>query len=262
MNLQAETRIEVAWINQPGRVLSIMDSIADGFLGSSAIASAAVVSENSPPDSGCTEKAVAIVRDAFAEGVAYGVEDVLTDAVSEIEALTRDTGADSFSLAAAAAIGNEVWIYSRGTCLVFLSGVDSDGGSQKGVVELSGEEVHHLKLKPGQSIILLTHTLRKLMRSSIAVRHAARCRRPLSTCLSDMINETRIRFRKKGGSAAAVRLCPDSRKIRLPGKRFWMFLIILTLAAAAILSLCSDYGDTSAPALIDSLHTDEVVLPL
>jgi hypothetical protein len=260
--LQAETRIEIAWFNQPGRVPSIMDSIADGFLGSSAIAAAAVVGENARPGSGYAEKAIAVFRDAFAEGVAYGVEDVFADAVSEIEAMLRDAGSDSFSLAAAAAIGNEVWVYSRGTCLVFLSGVDSDGGYQNSVTELSGMEIQHLILKPGHSIILLSYTLRKLMRSVTAVRYSARCRKPLSVCLSDMISETRIRFRKKGGSAAAVRLCSNSRRIKLPGKRFWLLLITITLAAAAVFTLCLDTGDRSAPAGTDTLRMDEVVMPL
>ena len=259
--MQTGNRIEISWMNQPGRLISRMESIADGFQGSSAIAGAASVAENNSPDSCFAEKAVAIVRDAFAEGVAYGVQNVFMEAIDEINAFAMEGASDSLSLAAAAALGNEVWVYSRGTCQAFLSGVDTDGRGS--VVDIEGTEISHLVLKPGQSIILLTSSLRKLMGSAAARKHLSRCSKPLSFCLSEMISETRIRFRKKGGSAAAVRLCTDSGRMSLPGRKHLVYILILIFSVAAtFLILCPGSGEKDSLIRADSASESEVVMPL
>jgi len=250
-------------MSQPGRLISRMESIADGFHGSSAIAGAAAVAENKSSDSCYAQKAVAIVRDAFAEGVAYGVENVFREAIDEINAFIREEVFDSLSLAAAVVLGNEVWVYSRGTCQVFLSDADTGSRGAENVVDIEDKGIRRLVLKPGQSIILLTSGLRKLMGSAAARKYSTRCSKPLSFCLSEMISETRIRFRKKGGSAAAVRLCADAGRISLPGRKCAAYSLALLLAvAAAVLALC--LGSKEADSLIrtDSTSEGEVVMPL
>ena len=250
-------------MNQPGRLISRMESIADGFHGSSAIAGAAAVAENKSSDTCYAQKAVAIVRDAFAEGVAYGVENVFREAIDEINAFAREEVFDSLSLAAAVVLGNEVWVYSRGTCQVFLSGADTGSRGAENVVDIEDKGIRRLVLKPGQSIILLTSGLRKLMGSAAARKYSSRCSKPLSFCLSEMISETQIRFRKKGGSAAAVRLCADAGRISLPGRKYAVYSLALLLAvAAAVLALC--LGSKEADSLIrtDSTSEGEVVMPL
>lgn len=250
-------------MNQPGRLISRMESVADGFCGSSAIAGAAAVAENGSPDSSCAEKAVAVVRDAFAEGVAYGVENVFMEAIEEINTFAREGECDSLSLAAAAVLGDEVWVYSRGTCHVFLSGADSGGRGSENVMDIEGKGIRHLTLKPGQSIILLTSGLRKLMESSAAQRYSLHCGKPLSFCLSQIISETRIRFRKKGGSAAAVRLCTNSARMDLPGKKCLTYSLAFILAAAiAVLTLCHSSEEKDDPVRTDSVLTEEIVMPL
>ncbi len=250
-------------MNQPGRLISRMESVADGFHGSSAIAGVAAVAENSSPDSGFAESAVVVVRDAFAEGVAYGVEDVFTEAIDEINTFAREGGCDGFSLAAAAVLGDEVWVYSRGTCRIFLSGADSGGSNSENVVNLAGDGIRHLRLKPGQSIILLTNGLRKLLGSVAARKYSSRCGKSLSFCLSEMIRETRIRFRKKGGSAAAVRLCADSGRMSLPGRKHLAYSFAFVLAAAAaVLTLCLSSEEKNATVRTDSVLTEEIVMPL
>ena len=250
-------------MSQPGRLISRMESVADGFRGSSAIAGAAAVAENSSPDSCYAQKAVAIVRDAFAEGVAYGVENVFMEAIDEINAFAREEVFDSLSLAAAVVLGNEVWVYSSGTCQVFLSGADTGSRGSENVVDIKDKGIRRLVLKPGQSIILLTSGLKKLMGSAAARKYSSRCSKPLSFCLSEMISETRIRFRKKGGSAAAVRLCAYSRRISLPGRKYVAYSIVLLLAvAAAVLALCLSSGEADSLIRTDSTSEDEVVMPL
>ena len=243
--------------------MSRMASVADGFQGSSAIAGAASVAENSSPDSCSAEKAVATIRDAFAEGIAYGVENVFMEAIDEINAFTMEGVSDSLSLAAAAILGNEVWVYSSGTCQVFLSGVDTDGSGSKNIEDTEDRGIHHLVLQPGQSIILLTSGLRKLMGSAAATKYSSCCRKPLSFCLSEMISETRIRFRKKGGSAAAVRLCTDSGRMSLPGMKYLLYLFAFILAiAAALLTLCPGCEEKDSLIRADSASESEVVMPL
>ncbi len=250
-------------MNQPGRLISRMESIADGFHGSSAVAGATAVAENSSPDFSYAEKAVSVVRDAFAEGVVYGVEDVFMEAVDEINTFAREGGCDPLSMAAAAVLGDEVWVYSSGTCRAFLSGIDSGGRSPENILDLSSEEVRYIRLKPGQSIILLTSSLRMLMGSSSVQKYSLRCDKPLSFCLSGMISETRIRFRKKGGSAAAVRLCTDSRRMSLPGRKYLPYLLAFLIAVASVvLTLCRSSEEKVAPIRTDSVFTGEVVMPL
>ncbi len=240
-----------------------MESVADGFCGSSAIAGAAAVAENISPDSCYAQKAVAIVRDAFAEGVAYGVENVFMEAIDEINAFVREEEIDSLSLAAAVVLGDEVWVYSNGACQVFLSGADTGSRGSENVVDIKDKGIRRLVLKPGQSIILLTSGLKKLIGSAAARKYSSRCSKPLSFCLSEMIGETRIRFRMKGGSAAAVRCCADSRRINLPGRKYVAYSLALLLAvAAAVLVLCLSSEEADSLIRTDSTSEGEVVLPL
>lgn len=261
--MQAGKRIEISWVNQPGRLLSRMESYADGFQGSTAIASVAVVAENRLHDSGCAGNAVAVLRDAFAEGVAYGVKDVLKDAIDEISAAASGEDRDSCSLAAAAVLGDEVWVYSTGSCSAFMSGMDSGEGGFENIVDLSSQGIKYFKLKPGQSVIIVTHGLRKLIGSTAALSYSARCKKPLTFCLSEMVKETRIRFRKKGGSAAAVRLCIDSPGINLPGRKLIICFSAAVIAVVfAFLIFCYRSKDTNENIQADSLFKVETVMPL
>lgn len=250
-------------MNQPGRLVSKMKSYADGFRGSTAIAGVAAVAENRLQDSGRAENAVAILRDAFAEGVAYGVEDVLKDAIDEIGVTASEEDRDSCSLAAAAVLGDEVWVYSTGSCRAFMSGTDSGGRGFGNIVDLSSQGIEYFRLKPGQSIIIVTHGLRKLIGSTAALSYSARCKKPLTFCLSEMIKETRIRFRKNGGSAAAVRLCIDSPRINLPGRKLVICFSAAVIAVVfAFLIFCYWSKDTNEDIQADSLFKVETVMPL
>ena len=250
-------------MNQPGRLTTRMESYADGFQGSTAIASVTAVAENSLQDSSCAENAVATLRDAFAEGVAYGVVDVLKDAIDEISAASSEGDRNCCSLATAAVLGDEVWVYSSGTCRAFMSCADSGGRKFEKIVDLSSQGIKYFRLKPGQSIIIVTHGLRKLIGSTVAMSYSARCKKPLSFCLSEMVKETRIRFRKKGGSAAAVRLCIGSARINLPGGKLVIcFLAAVIAIVSAFLILCYRSEDKNVDIRQDSLFTVETVMPL
>jgi len=257
------SRIEISWINQPGRIISQMGSYADGFKGTTAIAGIAAVAENGLREKDRAERAVALLRDEFAEGIAYGIKDVLKDAIDEVNASFENGDQDPCSLAVAVILNEEVWVYSEGTCSAFLSGGASSGSAPEGVKDLSCNWINHITLKPGQSIILVSHGLKKLMGSAAARSYSSLCRKPLSFCLSEMVRETRIRFRKKGGSAAAVRMCRGSRGIRLPRRRFIIAAIAVIIAAVLAALILSDLsGEITARKQADSIITDDTVMPL
>ncbi len=118
---------EFAWLNQPGRIASRIFSFADGFRGKAPYAAVAVVAECSIEDLECARSAVAQVRDAFAEGVAYGVEEVLGDAFDRLRESWAGTGHEGCSVAAVAVLAREAWIASAGSCHAFMADPDSEG---------------------------------------------------------------------------------------------------------------------------------------
>jgi hypothetical protein len=260
--MKVDKSIEISWINQPGRLRSRMESYADGFIGSTAIAGIAAVAENRPQSTCSAEKAVSVVRDAFAEGVAYGISDVLKDAIDEI-CSNLPEGTVPCSIAFAAVLGDEVWVYSTGTCHAFMTNTDSAKAGLKDVLDLSGKGIRYIRLKPGQSVILVTHGLRKLMGSSVSLDYASLCGKPLSFCLSEMVRETRIKFRKKGGSAAAVRLCSGSPRV-YPSRRSVLICILAAVLAVALtlLVFCRKSEERSIDDRADSSFTVETVMPL
>ncbi|MEN8209542.1 MAG: hypothetical protein ABFR50_09870, partial [Candidatus Fermentibacteria bacterium] len=84
----------------------------------------------------------------------------------------------------------------------------------------------------------------------------------LAFCLSGMVSETGIQFRKKGGSAAAVRLCADSGRMNIPGRKFMLCILALLIAAAAVFSLCRSSGEADSLIRADSASDGEIVMPL
>jgi hypothetical protein len=236
-----------------------MDSLADGFTGGEAIAGLAAVAEGPHHMQAAVRNAVAQLRDTFAEGVAYGAGDLLEDSIQE---LVQDPSSNEVSIAAAAVLGREVWVYSSGACHAFLTG----GGRSRDCFsseELSGSNVLRRSLEPGQALVLVTEGLGRLVLSKAADEFSSRCRMPLQTCLSEMVEETRIRFRKTGGSAAAVRYCRVARKFPPVSARRVVYALLAVLAALTIVFLlCHGGHEGSAPASLEPSDTCETVMPL
>ncbi len=259
--------IEIAWLNQPGRISMKMASVSDGFQASPPYASVVVVAECEKDDSLCAMTSAAIVRDTFAEGVAYGVEDVLNNAFNEVEKKNAENGHDSCSVASIAVLDCEAWVVSKGTCHAFLTygGIQEESISDSSA--LNSALPDRLVLKYGQSVILVSHGLRRLIGSAVAVRHSSIYNDPLAECLEEMVDETRIRFRKKGGSIAAVRLGSDSGSITGLWKKYRIIAGLLGVLMLIVLSiLCNkrEYAnEISDSELPDSTaSSEEIVMPL
>lgn len=79
----------------------------------------------STEDDGSAALAVETVRDVFAEGVAFGVEDALSDAFEEASELIREKKLGGCSAAALAFSATHVWYALAGNCRIYR--MDSDG---------------------------------------------------------------------------------------------------------------------------------------
>ena len=212
-----------------------MESIADGFRGSDAIAGAVVIAEGSSSCELAVENAVSAVRDTFAEGVAYGVADVLEDTVSTIY---EDDSALGVSLAVTAVLGSDAWIYYRGTCTVILSGNDEDWR-----VHLEEGRVIHVPLRPGQVLFLASGRLSGRL-SSESVTHAlSRGWISLDRSLRELVETTGIRFEEFGCSAGCVGIEKHSRLRKLVSLRNIVYPVIAVIVTLLLIFLlCRNRG--------------------
>ncbi len=253
---------EIAWLDQPGRQPSRMLSFSDGFRGDGSVASLVAVAECRGSRS-MAERVVAFLRDSFTSGVAFGVGDALADAACEARQVSGEC-----SFAAAASLGGDVWVVSRGGCRAFVT----DGSTDILLEQSAGETpaVRHLSLSPGQSVVLVSEGLRRLIGSAAASRYTTGKGHPLDTRLRAMVDETRIRFRASGGSIAAVRLAPPARKIVAFPKGWRMpaavgSTLIALVLVAGILGRCGDGGgnpDAEENGGVEPAEPVPVVMPL
>ncbi len=263
--MKSESRpiIQAAWLDQPGRVRSCMTSHADGFRGNGAIASVVVVGDGPPFMKDAVEHAVSAVRDAFAEGVAYGAGDVLKDTLTE---LFGDPALRNVSLAAAVGLGDEVWICVSGDCVAFIVSPEGDEEHCATLDAHDGGKILNLSISPGEAVVLVTKGLRRLAGSGTAVKYCCDTSGTLDAKLDGMVQATRIRFRKEGCSAACLRVASASRYGSiLSRRRVLSFILVMLLLVIAAAVLCSGHnrkgsGSGGSPDVFED--SSEVVMPL
>lgn len=260
------SKIEIAWLNQPGRLSTKMASVSDGFKASPPYASVAVIAECEKNDPVCAMTSAAIVRDTFAEGVAYGVEDALNNAFDEVVKKNSENGHDSCSIASIAVLGCEVLVVSKGTCCAFLTNAAIQDKSISGSMNIDVLP-NRFVLKHGQSVILVSNGFRKLIGSVVADRHTSLYNDSLAECLEEMVTETRIRFRKKGGSIAAVRSGSASGRITGLLKKYGIFIVLSGVLVFFVLSiLCNNQEcikeDSGTESPDSETFSEEIVMPL
>lgn len=255
---------EYAWLNQPGRIASRSSSFADGFRGRAPYAGVAVVAECSIEDAECAVSAVAQVRDAFADGVAYGVDEVLGDAFDHLRTARRGTGHEGCSAAAVAVLGSKAYVASTGTCHAFMADPGSEGSIDLDIGgSADGSVVREVLLREGQAIVLVTSSLRKLMGSTAAAKYTTGCSEPLGACLRTLVTETRIRFRKTGGSVAAMRIGRESAGLpRKPLVLAGTAALLIILAALVLPGLLRGSSDTASPDSSTVPDGPAIVMPL
>ena len=235
--MRTEEVFETAWMDQPGRITSRLTSVADGFRGRGSLASLAVVVEDQSLGRKDIQDWISALRDNFSGGVAYGVGDLLFEALKD---LCSDGENCPKSLAAAAILGREVWVYATGQCLAMHCNVQDE----EIIRVLEPGIPHHLELAHGSVVLLVSHGLKRLASSpSIALRFFGPSI-PLEAGLRNMVDDTRIRFRILGGSAAVLRHCRkrSSRlKVMLHRRLLWISCL-LALLIVSLLLLCRSRG--------------------
>ncbi|MFO8183134.1 MAG: hypothetical protein R6U39_03070 [Candidatus Aegiribacteria sp.] len=257
--MKTRVRLEISWLNQPGRIGSRTGSHADGFRGTPAVAGVAVVAEGPPSAYLSVKNAVNMVRDTFAEGVAYGAGDVLKDCMDGLAVSPGES--PSLSIAAAAVLDGDVRVYSAGSCGAFLCG---KGLEDSLAVELEKGTVMDVDLQPGQSVVLVTGGLRGLAGTPSAAGLARGCRNNLDKCLEEMVAGTRVRFKGSGGSAAAVRCCRSDGILKgISARRILYALLVILAGLTAAAVLCrNEAAVTPENRAQDPLPSGETVLPL
>ncbi|MBD3277668.1 MAG: hypothetical protein GF388_05155 [Candidatus Aegiribacteria sp.] len=250
--MKKDLELQIAWLDQPGRIKSRMLSVADGFVSSCAVASVAVLAESESGDPGNSAQTVGFIRDSFAEGVAYDVEDELRDVLYQL-----DKKGGVGSLAVAVCEDRQLYVYSSGCCRAFRCSEDMNAALPQGRIE-------QVLLAPEEAVVLVTSGLRKLTVSPHARRLAVSCGRPAGSVLGKMVDETRIRFRKKGGSAVLLRCCPVRRSGVLHRYRRSLLYLLLAAAAASLLiiMLGQNSGNGSVSPSSPNEDSSEVVMPL
>ncbi len=210
------------------------------------------VAEGLPGDDRSAALAVSTLRDIFGEGVAYGVGEALADAVSESSERIRDAGLQGCSMAAAAFLGDRVWLAHRGNCrmyrisegsaeqvcsehtLAVQMGLDTDSpGFRERSLDLTahlGErraepETAEIGMSPDEGVLLLTAgAWLQLGEEDLATGACG------EEGLIRLSGRAKLRFRRQGGALASVCFRP-ARRWRLGRRRILGALPFLLTAA-------------------------------
>lgn len=219
------------------------------------------MAESLPPCGNIAVEFVAAVRDSFAEGIAYGVEEALGDAIEGVLE-GPDGKVSDLSFAAAAVLGRDAWVFADGSCCACLLEVRARGAATPLPWRLAAGRIHHLELLQGQTVVLLSGSIAESASDSLQ-RFFGRPDRDLDRCIGELTGVSRIRFTESGGAAAALRLSkrPFGPRARL--RHFAVFSIALLAAASAALALCSGgTADVERSEEETPSHSDDVVMPL
>lgn len=280
---QTQRVLETAWLAVNGRVRSESLSACDGFRGEYPFASVITVAEGTAGDARSAGIAVSVIRDVFAEGVAFRVGEALVEAFHEAGERIRSEELRGCSVTSAAFIGREVWIAHAGASRAFLAEAATasaltdehtlasemkldprDAGYRlrsRDLTRFLGQQdlkpqTLRLELTPSQRIVLLTPGI---WHHAAPARIAACAAGRTDPCQAAeaIVRESRVRFRRSGG-AAAVAGEPAGRIAGRKRRWFAVPAIILLCAAAFFVirgASCRggpESGTTAGPGVSDS----------
>lgn len=228
-----DTDCIVAWQLQNGRSRIQRGMAADGFKGDYPYAGVTVVAENrNAEDDSSALITVETVRDVFAEGVAFGVEEALLDSMLEAAELIRGKNLPGCSAAAIAFSGTHIWYAIAGNCRLYR--IDSDGvdciirdqsvADQVGMSAdhpdyhkkvrdlnwwLGGAETGrpvcgHARIRQDTTYVILTAGSWIQLENSAVVLHRKGTNKALAGWLSSVSREMKLAYRRQGGALGAV----------------------------------------------------------
>lgn len=223
----------VAWQLQNGRSRVQRGIAADGFKGDYPYAGVTVVAENRNSEEDLSASiSVETVRDVFAEGVAFGVEDALRDSLLEANEIIHDKKLGGCSAAAIAFSGTHIWYAMAGNCRIYV--IDSDGIScvvrdQSAANELNMSPDHpdyskrirelkwwlgspredkpvcgHARIKQDTTFLILTAGGWIQLESKTTAVHRKGVKKTLDGWLSAISREMKLAYRRQGGALGAV----------------------------------------------------------
>ena len=242
-----------AWKAQPGRSRLQRRVCSDGYLGEFPYAGVVVVAEGlNPDDDPSSEIAVNTVRDVFAEGVAYGIEEALADSLREAADIIRRNGHAGCSAAAVAFCGTHAWFASTGACRILKfdedtvstlaadcseaesSGVGRDHPEYSRRIRdlshwLGGEGNHftsgHTRINPGAVVMAATPGVWMHMREGAFKRGTGK---NIEGWLTALVRESRVAYRRQGGAVAAAS-CHSGSGARIPVLPFVAVAVMVVL---------------------------------
>jgi hypothetical protein len=288
--------VHIAWTSARGRSRHDWLCATDGFRGEHPFASVIVVAEGTSGDRRSAEIAVSIIRDVFAEGVAYRVGEALVEAFHEAGERIRAEELRGCSATAAAVLGRDCWVVHAGGCRACVSGPagarvitvehtlagemglkPSDPGYRQRVGDLTLQlgqkdlrpQVAHLALGDGESLVIM---------SSAVWRHVAPAR---TACVSSregpapgleqLLRDSKARFRRNGGAAAAIgagqvqgALSVRTRRRLRTAVRAALAVLVLAASALALSRAGCGHDDpgTDSSGTVVTADTTGLVLPL
>ena len=288
------TDCSAVWHVQNGRSRVQRICAAGGFRTEYPYTGVVVVAENCSTDEDLSASlAVETVRDVFAEGVAFGVEDALADSFDEASELIREKNLSGCSAAAVAFSATHIWYALAGNCRIYR--IDSDGvrcivqdKSRASESKMSSEHPEYLKKvrsmewwlgAPSEGKAVFGHTrIRKdttylIMTSGSWVQFESGSpmlsrkggRRSLHGWITALARELKLAYRRQGGALAAV----SGRKARADSSISWKSLSI-TVAAVALAAYlifgnpfsCSEISTERSDLFSTDSVPEEIVQPL
>jgi len=278
-----------AWKAQPGRSRLQRRVCSDGYLGEFPYAGVVVAAEGlDPDDDPSAEIAVNTVRDVFAEGVAYGIEEALGDALREAADIIRRNGHGGCSVAAVAFCGTHAWFASTGACRILkfdedtvsILATDCSEAESSGLGRdhpeysrrirdlshwLGGEGNHivtgHTRINPGAVVLAATPGVWMHLREGALKRGAGK---NMEGWLATLVRESRVAYRRQGGAVAAAS-CHSGGGTRIPVLPFVavsVMVILGVLLAAGVFDSRKPPEDGEDNLFSTPDPPAEVVMPL
>lgn len=282
------------WLVQPGRSRVQRAAAADGFRTEYPYAGVVIVAENlSTDDDSSASIAVETVRDVFAEGVAFGVEDALSDSFEEASELIREKGLEGCSSAAIAFSATHVWYALAGNCRIYR--IDSDGvrcivHDQSLASRMNLQQDHpdyrkkirdmdwwlgsgsrgkpvcgHTRLRRDTTYLVMTSSSWIQFEHISPILTRKGTRRTLQGWLTSLARDLKLAYRRQGGALAAVSGARASSGGTVSWKALGTAAASLALAAFLVFGNPLDCQDDSGERS-DLFSTDtapeEIVQPL
>lgn len=231
---------KLEWFDFSAKSVSQKSAISDGYNADYPCTSVAVLAECSDGDIVAAEKAAAIVRDTFGEGVIWKPGETLRDSVADAIDKAGFFGDGKLSIAAIAVAGENAWVVMHGECRILIPNIDYGVGLES--KENHYKKIEHFLLTERTTVIIFSPTLGRLVDNiGLDWKFLLNKHEYSKICIQRLLDETGGRYRTSGGSVILLGEFPQKFKVQIPIRQrqrvLFLFVIVLLLL---ILFLCDD----------------------